>query len=1054
MRTTFKRTVAFMLSMLMVLSVCSTALVVYAVEGWPPADSTIDYVSLGASNTNGYGHRGYLPGEVTEDPLAATKADLNVYGYGRAPENAYPAKIAKALELSTGKEVNLHQLAISSMRTEELRVLLDNEYYGDEYTEWRFTGGQKWFEIALDGGIESLRDAYQSAIKEAELVTIDIGWNNFGVYAFNNLKVILSDGRYWKAPQFDDFWTENELIDYENIKKTALDYLNSDLGMADPELQTRIEMIADVLTYATIGACYHFDAVLEKIYELNPDVTVVSLNIQNLADGLVVNFEGTELMLGDIYGKLIEMTDLYRAYSSPYADKYLFADAGDIDTFLDEIVAWDGDPTTLTNDMKDCFDMYDDSLYVRSIVEYLMVGQALSGVFKTFRDMAAEYGLPLFVDSAANAADSKGYVYDFALTRPVQELLSLDLSKLDFNNPSGSDSDIEYYGAAVSAHLRNLRAQNYTAYDYAFEQLIAVLNAQKAALMANAEANATAIAEIDAALTSVIPTAQAQFKAALMAVYTTYQNTLNYAYDIIATFVQCAAKHNTIAINSDGMSGFDAAEGILLSTLMNDFISGAQIKFNYELNKNGLQNTGVTEDPVYILNESIFDDPAVLACAVLAVRYELGNSFYAHPSTSGYAQITGAVLEALANGPTAEEFFSQKTAETILYLISEYYDEVYMLVDAFAVKNADYTISKQSTYVAFGDNAKIAADYASYLTNEIQNKYGIEYNVDTTYAIDDSRITTLAETIATNPAVIAEADLISINYGLNKITEDTLNILFDLLGEGSSELEVPLDWAALAGDEIGAEIKKYVSEIKTTLDDKGLNIKIGESYPPLASICTGDLTISEAATRAIEYFAYYTVEYLALLPAVVMQIKQINPEAIVMINALSNPAAGAGIALDTTELMFGDYFDTLVELVYMSTAILSMTNENVVLVPTTQVKTTFTGTVIGKGDLGIVEILFYLSGNSQIIIDPTDDGNAYVLAQMEPALNIVIKRGDFNFDGKVTVADAIYLMQNLTNPAKYTLNQGGDVNGDGALNSADVTYLLRNILSPSKNPLK
>ena len=197
MRTTFKRTVAFMLSMLMVLSVCSTALVVYAVEGWPPADSTIDYVSLGASNTNGYGHRGYLPGEVTEDPLAATKADLNVYGYGRAPENAYPAKIAKALELSTGKEVNLHQLAISSMRTEELRVLLDNEYYGDEYTEWRFTGGQKWFEIALDGGIESLRDAYQSAIKEAELVTIDIGWNNFGVYAFNNLKVIVESTTTW-----------------------------------------------------------------------------------------------------------------------------------------------------------------------------------------------------------------------------------------------------------------------------------------------------------------------------------------------------------------------------------------------------------------------------------------------------------------------------------------------------------------------------------------------------------------------------------------------------------------------------------------------------------------------------------------------------------------------------------------------------------------------------------------------------------------------------------------------------------------------------------------
>ena len=33
------------------------------------ADKELDYVSLGASNTNGYGHLGYLPPEVSEDPL-------------------------------------------------------------------------------------------------------------------------------------------------------------------------------------------------------------------------------------------------------------------------------------------------------------------------------------------------------------------------------------------------------------------------------------------------------------------------------------------------------------------------------------------------------------------------------------------------------------------------------------------------------------------------------------------------------------------------------------------------------------------------------------------------------------------------------------------------------------------------------------------------------------------------------------------------------------------------------------------------------------------------
>ena len=85
------------------------------------SEETIKYVSLGASNTNGYGIRGYLPGAVTEDPLAAAKSPLNVYGYQMAPETAYPAQIADELEKMTGKTVELDQLAISSMRVEEVR---------------------------------------------------------------------------------------------------------------------------------------------------------------------------------------------------------------------------------------------------------------------------------------------------------------------------------------------------------------------------------------------------------------------------------------------------------------------------------------------------------------------------------------------------------------------------------------------------------------------------------------------------------------------------------------------------------------------------------------------------------------------------------------------------------------------------------------------------------------------------------------------------------------------------------------------------------------------
>ena len=87
-------------------------------------DGVVNYVSLGASNTNGYGLLGYLPPEVSEDPLAASKADKNVYGYKMAPEAAYPAQVQTALKEWTGKSVELNQLAISSMRVEEGRFVL------------------------------------------------------------------------------------------------------------------------------------------------------------------------------------------------------------------------------------------------------------------------------------------------------------------------------------------------------------------------------------------------------------------------------------------------------------------------------------------------------------------------------------------------------------------------------------------------------------------------------------------------------------------------------------------------------------------------------------------------------------------------------------------------------------------------------------------------------------------------------------------------------------------------------------------------------------------
>ena len=234
-----KRIFSLLLVVAFMLGTCSTALAATIGNG----NDVINYVSFGASNANGYGLAGYLDEDVT----AANKYEYNVYGYQRMPVGSYPYLIAKALaggenaeldyeeyngDLLDGqpfKGVHVDQLSMSSMRMEELRVLLDEDYNGDTYTAWRFydngksyTGGsnhdpenklecEKWFygagKLAAGQGLEgiefiedegrmvpdatqeeqdealaALRAATAAAVENADLITIDMGINNFGVY--------------------------------------------------------------------------------------------------------------------------------------------------------------------------------------------------------------------------------------------------------------------------------------------------------------------------------------------------------------------------------------------------------------------------------------------------------------------------------------------------------------------------------------------------------------------------------------------------------------------------------------------------------------------------------------------------------------------------------------------------------------------------------------------------------------------------------------------------------------------------------------------------------
>lgn len=381
-----RSTVAVAIALCMMLGLCANGLTVWAQQLGD--DGTYHYVSIGASQTNGYGLQGYLPitvnnGQVPEEQLpllnglltgAISKDTINVYGYQRQPEGSYPDLIRDALQ-EQGYTVKLDQMAISSMRAEEVRMLLDNDYYGDSYTRWRFydENGNGWFAQAAkkEGmtnaeALEALRGEYQSAIANADLITMDIGVNNFGVYAINRIDSGLDDPSRAKfEADFSCIFEGEDLGKFQEMYNAVEQVLQSTIGEENPQAQETVQFMIDTFAYALIGFCVNFDKSMETIYTLNPDATVVVVSIQNLLEGMTCKVPGIdgELPLDEIYGAIVDMANTYTAVESPYADRYYYAAAGNVELFLDDILAYNGDPATLDQDMRDCFGLYDNSLF-------------------------------------------------------------------------------------------------------------------------------------------------------------------------------------------------------------------------------------------------------------------------------------------------------------------------------------------------------------------------------------------------------------------------------------------------------------------------------------------------------------------------------------------------------------------------------------------------------------------------------------------------------------------------------------------------------------------
>ena len=403
MKTFLRSALALTLSAAMVVGTCMTT--------FAAKDDTFHYVSIGASNTNGYGMRGYITEEELNLLLSGqvSKDDVNVYGYERTPEGGYPDLIRDYYS-EFYEEVVVNQLAISSMRVEELRILLDDTYNGDDYSTWRFTGDDGWFRSAEEGGIPALREAYKSKIQNADLLTVDIGWNNFGVYVCNQLVDYMSNGRVrWNTDINTIYDTAEEAAAAQEAKAIIGEYIKANVGEGE-----FADVLTDIFAYSILGYMHNFDICMEKVYELNPDLDVVVLGIQNLLDGAVVDIGGQKMLLGDIFGNFVNMANYYISAVSPHQAKYQYVKAGNnehVTIFLDFMKSYEAFTGTaeeltqngkvlvnnINQNVRDCFDYYDNDLFIQSTIDYIAAQQinAEYGDMLSLVEMTAEEAVAL-----------------------------------------------------------------------------------------------------------------------------------------------------------------------------------------------------------------------------------------------------------------------------------------------------------------------------------------------------------------------------------------------------------------------------------------------------------------------------------------------------------------------------------------------------------------------------------------------------------------------------------------------------------------------------------
>lgn len=222
---------------------------------------------------------------------------------------------------------------------------------------------------------------------------------------------------------------------------------------------------------------------------------------------------------------------------------------------------------------------------------------------------------------------------------------------------------------------------------------------------------------------------------------------------------------------------------------------------------------------------------------------------------------------------------------------------------------------------------------------------------------------------------IENADLISMGFGFNEITEYVAAQLKGYIKSTKQEKPYEIDWSRYVDEETEAKIQDVLARLKEELKNNGMGT---------INIYLRELDIADIASVAIESYVYAYVSFALNYSKILNTIHEWNPEAQVLLIGMYNPMEGISLDMDSSVMPVGEYIEYVIQLTNM------FFTSYAVLIP----NTTYVEASDVSFDMDTTEPLSITSFITQILfgkckkLQANEEGHLYIKEQIENAISI------------------------------------------------------------------